>query len=80
MKKFNPEAGMLYTYNNPTVGKFWCISSCQVVGQATLQNAESGWTFVAHGCRQYKDGTIDWAYSSGRHFRPLDLSLGIVRA
>lgn len=80
MKKFNPEKGVLYTHQNPAVGKFWCVESSEDPFKATMQSAESGWTFVAHDCRIYVDGTIDWSYSTGGRFRPFDLSLGIGRA
>lgn len=80
MNLFNPKRRTLYTHRNPAVGKFWCVRASRTAGRATLQSAESGWTFVAHSCRQYADGTIDWEFSTGGEFRPFDLSLGIVRA
>jgi len=79
MDLFNPKRRVLYTHRNPAVGKFWCITASRTAGRAVLQNAESGWTFVAHNCRQYADGKIDWDYSTGGEFRPLNLSLGMGR-
>lgn len=67
-KKYTPEAGK--TYLNQAGGSFLCLRSGGTLGEgeAELQNTESSWTFIAHGCCIYEDGTIDWACSTNGHF------------
>ena len=36
-----------------------------------LENIDSGWVLTAHGINLYPDGTIDWDFSTGGHFRAL---------
>lgn len=64
--KFTPERGTIYA--NQGGGHFVCLASSAVAGEATMQNIKSGWTFRAHGCGLYEDGTMDWDYSTGGVF------------
>lgn len=65
--KFTPRQGD--TYRNRGGGSFRCLRSCAMhIHSAVMQNAASGWTFTAHGCGIYEDGTIDWDYSTGGRF------------
>lgn len=61
---FFPERGV--TYRNAGGGLFRCISTYGTSGR--FNNTTSGWSFVAHGCRQYSDGSIEWDYSTDGHF------------
>ena len=63
--KFIPETGR--TYTNAGGGSFCCLME-NGRGDAVMQNVSSLWTFMAHGCGIYEDGTIDWDYSTGGHF------------
>ncbi len=63
--KFMPEQGKRYT--NAGGGTFLCLRS-EPNGEAVMQNVKSLWTFEAHGCGIYEDGTMDWDYSTGGHF------------
>ena len=69
-RPFNPERGEIY--ENRGGGTFLCLAGSQTAGRATLWNTASGWTFVAHNCGIYPDGTIDWDFSSGGRFGPLE--------
>lgn len=68
-EKFTPIAGEVY--RNQGGGTFRCLSSGKGLpaGEATMQNVASGWTFDAHGCGIYDDGTIDWDYSTNGLFK-----------
>ena len=61
-EKFTPKAGEIY--RNQGGGTFRCLRSGYSTGNATMQNVKSGWTFSAHGCGIYEDGTMDWDYST----------------
>ena len=62
--KFVPEVGTIY--QNHGGGTFKCLS---VRGRtAQFVNINSGWTFVAHECHRYADGSIDWNWSTGGRF------------
>lgn len=61
---FFPEKGV--TYRNAGGGTFRCISTYGTSGR--FINTASGWSFMAHGCRQYFDGSIEWDYSTDGHF------------
>ena len=66
-RTFQPEVGGLY--ENEAGGIFRCSSvSRWTPGTATMRNERSGWTFEAHGIGVYKDGRIDWDYSTGGYF------------
>lgn len=64
---FVPEAGKVY--RNHGGGTFRCLRE---LGGTTveMQNTKSEWTFTAHGCRIYGDGTIEWDYSTRGRFEP----------
>lgn len=34
-------------------------------GLACMERVTDRWTLIAHGVRQYANGTIEWDYSSG---------------
>ena len=55
-------------YKNRGGGSFRCLS---VTGthDPILTNVESGWTFTAHTITMYRDGTIEWDYSTGGCWR-----------
>lgn len=67
-EKFTPKVGEIY--RNQGGGTFRCLwASGDRLGEAQMQNIASGWTLDAHGCGIYEDGTMDWDYSTGGHFR-----------
>ena len=35
-------------------------------------NEKSGWTITVHNVRMYDDGSIEWDYSTGGHFLPVN--------
>lgn len=58
-------------YRNKGGGEFRCTTPDlpgYELGVERLQNVKTGWTFRAHGIREYPDGTIEWDYSSGGYF------------
>lgn len=61
---FKPEIGV--TYKNHGGGEYRCLWSKN--SEAGFINTRSRWRFTAHGCRMYKDGTIEWDYSTGGFF------------
>lgn len=63
-EKFVPKVGAVY--ENHGGGKFRCLRSYGY--NADMQNVKSGWTFLAHVCRMYDTGKIDWEWSSGGRF------------
>lgn len=67
-KPFRPEVGGLY--ESESGGIFRCLNvftwTSGVV--ATMRNERSGWTFEAHGIGIYRDGRIDWDYSTDGYF------------
>lgn len=65
-KPFKPIQGNTYTNRGDANAKYLCIQDCDL---SIMQNVSSGWTFIAHGVGIYEDGTIDWDYSTGGHFR-----------
>ncbi len=67
-KPFTPEVGGLY--ENEGGGIFRCLYVFEQLykNAATMRNERSGWTFEAHGIGVYKDGRIDWDYSTGGQF------------
>lgn len=65
-KTFQPEVGRLY--ENESGGIFRCLRIDAYGQTATMRNERSGWTFEAHGIGIYKDGRIDWDYSTDGYF------------
>ena len=64
---FTPKAGQKYLNDNGTV--YTCLRSWpgDLPGEAIMQSP-GGWTFTAHSCGLYDDGTMDWDYSTGGSF------------
>lgn len=67
-RNFIPKRGRIYKHRNG--GTYLCRWSTPFMdsNQAILQDTESKWLFVAHKCRIYRDGKIDWAYSTNGRF------------
>ena len=67
---FRPKYGVIY--ENHGGGHFKCIDRHPLKRgrewNAVFQNIKSGWILLAHDVRQYPDGRIDWAYSTGGHW------------
>ena len=61
---FAPKAGE--TYRNISGGTYRCRWVNGTV--ADMINVKSGWSFLAHGCRRYFDGSIEWDYSTDGYF------------
>lgn len=61
---FCPEEGM--TYRNAGGSTYRCERSYGT--DARMVNTKSGWSLMAHGCRIYFDGSIEWDYSTDGHF------------
>lgn len=57
---FCPEEGK--TYRNAGGGTYRCERAYGTT--ARMVNTKSGWEFIAHGCRIYFDGSIEWDYST----------------
>lgn len=69
-KSFVPETGRLY--ENEGGGIFRCLQVDYYRQTASMRNERSGWTFDAHGVGIYKDGRIDWDYSTGGFFAEME--------
>ena len=61
---FYPAAGR--TYRNAGGGTYLCKSADGT--EAIMVNIKSKWSLVAHGCRIYFDGSIEWDYSTNGCF------------
>lgn len=64
---FVPVVGNVYVGHHWAEPEFRCLS----VGaddSAVFQNLDSYIIFTAHNLGQYEDGTIEWAFTTGRHF------------
>lgn len=69
MKLFpiNPEPGTVYISSRG--GRFVCLRVLDSYQHnAVLQNALSGYTFIAHHIKRREDNSIEWEYSSQGHF------------
>lgn len=77
---FKPAPGVIF--ENAGGGKFLCIKVWDSFNNcAWFTNVKSGWTFLAHGCGLYPDGSIDWDYSTDGFFdRPPELDARGARA
>lgn len=62
------EPGKVYQNRNGN----WYL--CKKVDRedATMERIKDHWTLIAHGIKLYKDGTIEWAYSTGGHWKKED--------
>ena len=68
--RYKPEFGTIY--QNHGGGTFRCTGRPYKTWAgycARMENTKSGWTFEAKGICSYADGTIDWDFSTGGHFR-----------
>ena len=48
--------------------EYVCLKDSPFYGRAIFQAVKSKWTFLAIGCGQYEDGSIDWDMSTGGYF------------
>lgn len=64
-----PEVGRVY--KNKHGGEFECLFRA-APHVAIMQNVKSGWTFTAHGVQKYRDGAIEWDYSTGGRFEEIE--------
>lgn len=62
---FQPTVGKIYLNRNGT--DYMCLSM-EAEEASAMFISSGGWKLLAHGCRQYKDGTIDWDRSEGFGF------------
>lgn len=59
------------TYKHATNGSTYRCKRIDMNGKyydAKLERETDRWTFIAHGTRMDKDGTICWDYSTGGHW------------
>lgn len=74
-----PVVGQIYRNRNG--GEYRCTDNAFYVNDAQerralalgehvayMERVKDGWKLKVHGVIQYKDGTIEWNYSSGGHF------------
>lgn len=72
-KPFTPVKGEVY--ENVAGGKFLCESRWEDDLHrpcAWMINIETGWSLTAVGIVRYENGTIEWDYSNGEGFLPID--------
>ena len=63
---FNPTPGTIYT--NKGGGSYICLSASGHFEAEFRRVSKYKWTFTAHGCQMYEDGTIEWDGSTGGYF------------
>lgn len=63
---FQSTVGKIYLNRNGT--SYMCLSMESEEASAMFISS-GGWKLLAHGCRQYKDGKIDWDRSEGKGFK-----------
>lgn len=63
---FQPTVGKIYLNRNGT--SYMCLSM-EMEKASAIFISSGGWKLLAHGCRQYKDGTIDWDRSEDKGFK-----------
>ncbi|QNK41564.1 hypothetical protein [Caproicibacter fermentans] len=56
------------TYTNHNGGDYLC-QSIPDDNSAVMERVKDKWTLVAHGIEKYEDGTIEWDYSTGGHWK-----------
>ena len=66
---FAPTYGEVY--ENAGGGRFLCEGQLDS-RSAWFTNVASGWHFLARGIVRYEDGTVEWDYSTGGRFIPVD--------
>ena len=72
-KPFTPVKGEVY--ENVAGGKFLCESGWEDEYKRPcgwLINTKTGWSLTAVCIVRYEDGTIEWDYSNGEGFLPID--------
>lgn len=60
MDSLTPIVGQVYRNRNGCDYKCTAVYSSE---RAAMRRMKDGWTLVAVGVRQHKDGTIEWDYS-----------------
>ena len=63
---FNPTPDTIYT--NKGGGSYICLEAEGHFRAKFQRVSKYKWTFVAHGCQMYEDGTIEWDSSTGGYF------------
>ena len=66
---FTPVKGEIY--RNAGGGRYLCESDGSHEA-AWMTNVASGWSFTAKGIVRYENGTIEWDYSTGGQFLPIE--------
>ena len=72
-KPFTPVKGEVY--ENVAGGKFLCESGWEDEYKRPcgwMINTKTGWSLTAVCIVRYEDGTIEWDYSNGEGFLPID--------
>lgn len=64
-KLIEPQAGVVY---HNRCGSDYICDSCYGGTNAIMVRIPDSWTCIAHGVRQYADGTIEWDYSTEGHW------------
>lgn len=62
MDAITPIVGQTYRNRN---GRDYLCTAVYSGGRAAMKRTTDGWTLVAIGIRQYRDGSIEWDYSIG---------------
>ena len=65
-KYFQPTLGKTYLNRNGTY--YLCLKAGEEKYSAMFISS-GGWKLLAHGCREYADGAIDWDRSEGKGFQ-----------
>ena len=63
---FNPTPDT--TYENKGGGSYICLEAEGQYRAKFQRVSKYKWTFTAHGCQVYDDGTIEWDGSTGGYF------------
>ena len=63
---FNPTPDTIYV--NKGGGSYICLETEGHFRAKFQRVSKYKWTFVAHGCQMYEDGTIEWDSSTGGYF------------
>lgn len=63
---FNPTPGTIYT--NKGGGSYICLEAEGQFRAKFQRVSKYKWTFTAHGCQMYEDGTIEWDGSTRGYF------------
>ena len=63
---FNPTPDTIYT--NKGGGSYICLEAEGHFRAKFQRVSKYKWTFVAHGCQRYEDGTREWDSCTGGYF------------